>query len=191
MITTFTQTHSKGNGAIPGARPVFAPLTLESLGLMSEAALEQQFNRGSVPVSLNNLDGVAKGRILRLVGWAGRAPIAPVVRHFTSSRLFPWRGKNLRSRSRGQGSGVNRVHLLGHHKLLPFRTLIEPSMLDGQPCICIDYDRPENPRLVRRFRDELREVSPGLFMGPALVKIGQGYRALFYFALEVTGKEDT
>jgi len=40
---------------------------------------------------------------------------------------------------------------------------IEPSLRDGQPAIVLDYS--QSSWVYRNVRDEIREVSPGLFLG--------------------------
>lgn len=59
-----------------------------------------------------------------------------------------------------------------------------PDSMDGAPCVVLDYDKPENPWLIRKIHDELREVSPGLFLGPAMAKTVRGPKLLLYFACD-------
>ncbi len=55
-----------------------------------------------------------------------------------------------------------------------------PSWYDGDPCVVLDYSRTS---LVARWvRDEIREVSPGLFLG--LVFLGR--RHVLDFSLDFT-----
>lgn len=56
----------------------------------------------------------------------------------------------------------------GDGRLRPFKATVEPSLLDGQPCLALVYGYSEGDALwggVLGMRDELREVSPGLFLG--------------------------
>jgi hypothetical protein len=48
----------------------------------------------------------------------------------------------------------------------------------------LDYARPENPPVIHSLRDELREVSPGLFMGPALLRVLGKPRLVLFFACD-------
>jgi hypothetical protein len=54
------------------------------------------------------------------------------------------------------------------------------SWYDGKPCIVLDYSR--RSFLARKVRDEIREVSPGVFLG--LVFLGR--RHILDFALDFT-----
>ena len=65
----------------------------------------------------------------------------------------------------------------------PFDTSVGPSAIDGAPCIVLDYDKPNNPFFIRAIRDELREVAPGLFLGPAMVRLGASAKLALYFAI--------
>jgi hypothetical protein len=142
--------------------------TLDDLAGMTAAELTTRYGRGTVPGSLHVLDGEPTCRMLAVRGLD--APrVARPLRRFAASARFPWAGKSFRAHDDGSGQGINRVRLGGERRWYPFATRIEPSALDGQPCILLDYDRPENPFFIRAIRDELREIAPGLFLGPALV----------------------
>jgi hypothetical protein len=144
--------------------------TLESLARMSFDELGALYRKGRVPASLKALEGAPRGRMLALVGALGRGAPHAVLRTVARSRAFPWLGKTFRARESERGEGINRVRLLGTREWFPFSTRIDPSAIDGAPCVLLDYDREENPFFIRRIRDELREVAPGLFLGPAMWK---------------------
>jgi hypothetical protein len=42
-------------------------------------------------------------------------------------------------------------------------TRIEPSLRDGRPAIVLDYS--QSSFVYRNVRDEIREISPGIFLG--------------------------
>ena len=74
---------------------------------------------------------------------------------------------------------------LGHQRLFPFETSFGPSALDGQPTLILDYDLDVNPGFIRRIHDEIREVAPGLFLGPAMWKgRGDARTLVLWFALD-------
>lgn len=101
---------------------------------------------------------------------------------------FPWEGKSFQSRGKDEGSGINRVRLGGRHRLFPFRTHFGPSVIDGQPALVLDYDDPDNPGVIRAIHDEVREVAPGLYFGPAcLKKKAGGTSTALWFALDARG----
>ena len=85
------------------------------------------------------------------------------------------------------GVGHNRVHVpgvLGRQNLFPFATSFGPSALDGDPTLILDYDLAVNPGYIRRIHDEIREVSPGVFLGPAMWKSGEERTLVLWFALD-------
>jgi hypothetical protein len=53
------------------------------------------------------------------------------------------------------------------------------------PCIVLDYEQPENPWPVRQIHDELREVAPGLFLGPAMWRTKNQPVLLFFFGADM------
>lgn len=165
-----------------GARSI----ELHDLVNMSLVELTECYRAGTVPESLGQLDDAVSGRLLALRGldWpGGHALFARVA----GSRHFPWAGKRFLHLDRDAGTGINRIRGLplgGERLWYPFRTGVEPSVIDGAPCIALDYALPENPPVVRSLRDELREVSPGLFMGPALLRVLGKPRLLLFFACD-------
>jgi hypothetical protein len=54
------------------------------------------------------------------------------------------------------------------------------SWCDGEPCIVLDYSKTS--LIARKVRDEIREVSPGLFLGVVFL----GRRHVLDFALDFT-----
>ncbi len=167
-------------------------LTMNGLAAMSVAELDEVYRQGKAPESLSELDGDLRGRALAAV-LLDRAPFRLALRGITRSRLFPWAGKSFRAQgSGGQGSGgqrsdgegVNRLRLLGRRRWFVFSTALGHSALDGEPCVVFDYDRPSNPWPVRQIHDELRRLTPSLYLGPAMWKTRGAPRLLFYFGLE-------
>ena len=70
------------------------------------------------------------------------------------ARAFPWRGKSFHSSDEASGSGINRVRMpIQPTDLYGFDTRYEPSILDGKPCVFLDYDLPQNP-----FKDDRTDV---------------------------------
>ena len=59
---------------------------------------------------------------------------------------------------------------------------IDPSWLDGQPCIYVDY--PTNAPIFGNTRDEIREIAPGLYLGRFYERCPCP-RLKGYFALEM------
>lgn len=144
-------------------------LTLDDLARLSIDELGDLYAAGEVPASLAALNGAALGRVLR-VRYVDQPVLWSVLQHLFASRHFPWRGKSFDTRARKSGKGDNRLRLFREFRLFSFRTRIGTSSLDGSECVVLDYDSASNPRPVRQVRDELREVSPGIYLGPALWK---------------------
>jgi hypothetical protein len=160
-------------------------LTLNDLSERSVSELSELYQQASMSATMNKLDGHPKGRMLAIKG-ADSAPVARVIRMISKASLFPWGGKSFKSTNKKEGSGINRINLtLFQQNWFPFKTVVEPSAIDGKQCIYLDYDLAGNPWFIRRIRDELREVSAGLFLGPAMWKKKKGGATLLlWFAID-------
>jgi hypothetical protein len=55
---------------------------------------------------------------------------------------------------------------------------------DGEPCVVLDYDLDDNPFFIRKIHDEVREVSLGVYLGPAMWKGDAGPTHLLWFGLD-------
>lgn len=158
--------------------------TADQLATMSIRELDALYRQGTLP-TIDALDGAPPGRMLTVVGALGRPGMRERIAAFARSSVFPWGGKSFQSQSAAHGQGINRVALLGD--MYPFDTRVESSAIDGKDCIFLDYDKPENPFFIRAIRDELREVSPGLFLGPAMwAPRGKTPRLVLWFAIDKT-----
>ncbi len=155
---------------------------LDSLSRLDVEQLGAIYAKGTVPARLGVLEGHPRGRMLAVRALDHGAP-AGLLRRFAAAHAFPWGGKSFYG-SGESGTGVNRVHLLGRHQLFPFLTSVRPSVVDGAPCITLDYDLPDNPGVIRSVHDEIREVDAGLFLGPAMWKTARGPRLVLWFALD-------
>ena len=161
------------------------PRTLDDLAALDVATLGALYATGRMPASLAALDGSPRCRMLAVRGLDAGAP-ARALRRFAASASFPWAGKSFTSSAADRGRGINRVRLGGERRWFPFATSIEASAIDGAPCIFLDYRQPENPRAIQMIRDELREVAPGLYLGPAMLDTGKAPpRLVLWFACHV------
>lgn len=127
-----------------------ATVTLTDLTTMSQAELDDVFRRGpmgDIP------DGDALGTAIVAPGTEVEGPILLL------ARWLAWQGKVF---YRAQGYLVNKVGPLGMH-LVKARVYVAPSWFDGQPAIILDYSKTS--LMARKVRDEIREVSPGMFLG--------------------------
>lgn len=161
-------------------------LTLDDLSAMNVDELDALYRKGTLPASFKALDGTPKGRMLAIRGLDKTFLFSPIAA-LSKLSLFPWDGKSFTSTSATTGEGINRINLMTKLNWFPFKTRIEPSVIDGKDCIYLDYEQPGNPFFIAKIRDELREVSPGLFLGPAMWKTGKDSAELvLWFAIETT-----
>jgi hypothetical protein len=165
-----------------------APLhTLDTLADRSLTELDALYRAAAVSTSMRAADGALVGRMLAVRGLPG--PIAGSIRRWAASSSFLWAGKTFEATSDTHGVGHNRVNagaVLGRQNLFPFDTSFGPSAIDGKPTLVLDYDLAVNPGYIRHVHDEIREVSPGVFLGPAMWKNGADKTLILYFALDAT-----
>jgi hypothetical protein len=160
--------------------------TLDELSTMSFEALDSLYRSGSVPADLAILDNKPKGRMLAVRG-VDKTPLSALIRAAAKLPVFPWDGKTLTAGDSRSGEGINRIQLGASMDWFPFKTRVQASVVDGADTIVLDYDLPENPWFIRQIHDELREVSPGMFVGPAMWKRGQDLPVnVLWFALDAT-----
>jgi len=183
METTQTVTSSTIRGKSRGPAAHAPTLDLDALSRMGVAALGELYARAARPEDVDALEGNPRGRMLA-VRTIDRGVAGGAIRSLAGASFFPWGGKTFSGRG-ARGTGVNRLHLFGRHQLFPFHTRIAESAIDGAPCIALDYDLPDNPGVIRKIHDEVREVAPGLFLGPAMWKTAKGRPTLvLWFALD-------
>jgi len=159
--------------------------TLDSLAALSSEALDGIYRTATVSRSMHAADGALVGRMLAVKSLP--AALAAPLRRFAGSRSFVWEGKTFQAASETRGMGHNRVNIpkaLGRQNLFPFETSFGPSAIDGKPTLVLDYDLAVNPGYIRHIHDEIREVSPGLFLGPAMWKGAQKKSLVLWFALD-------
>jgi hypothetical protein len=159
-------------------------LDLASLRLMDFNQLDKLYREGKRPATIADLNGDAIGAML---AWRSPAsgPFAWLLRAWGTSFLFPWDGKSFKSHSNDLGEGINRVTFFKKMRWFPFKTRFEPSFLDGKPSFLLDYSGPANPPFIRSIVDEVREVAPGLFLGPAALLVKGRPRPILYFAVSL------
>lgn len=178
MITT-TQTPTTSS-------PRASIHSLDSLARKTSDELDALYRAATVSSSMHAADGALVGRMLAVRGLPGG--IANPLRRWAASSSFLWEGKTFAADSDTRGIGHNRVFVpavFGHQNMFPFETLFGPSVIDGKPTLILDYDLDVNPGYIRHIHDEIREVSPGLFLGPAMWKSGTDKKTLvLWFALD-------
>jgi len=125
-------------------------VTLQDLTSMSQSQLDDLFRNSTI----NEIpDGDAQGTAIVAPGTDLELPI------LWFARWLAWQGKYV---YRAQGYLVNKVGPLGFH-LIKARVYKAPSWFDGKPAIILDYS--QTSIVAHKVRDEIREVSPGTFLG--------------------------
>jgi hypothetical protein len=182
--------HPPGGAMTAIPMPTTAPASARARGLVLDDLLDLPHERlaalyrGAPPPALARLSGDLRGRMLAVPAVPSAISALPCAWARTSA--FPWRGKSFRPLAPGQGEGINRV-VLDRFRLFRFETSVGPSLDDGEPAVLLDYDLPENPGLIRRIDDEVREIEPGLLLGQAWLRLRRRPRFVLWFALAVPG----
>jgi hypothetical protein len=156
-------------------------LDLAALRRMSYAELDELYRSARQPDFISDVNGHARGAML---AWRcpRTGPFAWLLRAFGGSTSFPWEGKSFDGASE-DGTGINRVNFFGKQKWFPFKTRFTESFLDGKPTFLLDYSGPGNPPFIRSIVDEIREVAPGLYLGPAALLVNGRPRPVLFFAV--------
>jgi hypothetical protein len=147
--------------ATPGCCPGYR---LDDLVRMDRCQLEALYRAaelGNVPA------GVTRGRAIMNPGSRLTLPASRVTRVLWQGKVFT-----------DDGMMVNRV--LGV-RAVHARVYVGDSWLDGRPAVIMDY--AGTSRLFPDVRDEVREVSPGVWLGVMYVRKPGGPEQAMFFAL--------
>ena len=137
---------------------------VDKLLTMSQEQLDALFTAspaGPIP------DGEAEGTAIVAPGTAYSANIAKFISNFA------WQGKVFDAK---KGVLRNKILPLGLNAIIA-KVYKANSWLDGKECIVLDYS--ETSLLAQWIRDEIREISPGVYLG----KVYWGKQRLIDFAL--------
>jgi hypothetical protein len=145
--------------------PAYHPTyTLDQLVRMDREQLESLYrgvDMGQAP------SGVTNGRAIRNPGSRLTVPVSRVVRVLWQGKVFT-----------DDGMMVNRVLGL---RAVHARVYVGESWLDGRPSVILDY--AGTSRLFPDVRDEVREVSPGVWLGVMYTRKPGGAEQTMFFAL--------
>jgi hypothetical protein len=161
--------------------------SLDGLARRSPDELDALYRAAAVSSTMHAADGALVGRMLAIRGLP--SAVAAPLRRWSASPKFMWEGKTFQASSDTHGVGHNRIFgggVLGRQNLFPFETSFGSSAIDGKPTLILDYDLGVNPSYIRHVHDEIREVSPGLFLGPAMWKSGHDKTLVLWFGLDAT-----
>jgi hypothetical protein len=153
--------------------------SLDDLLYLGPEDLAHLYRTAETP-RVSDLDGDLRGRMLA-VPPAGRS-LAPLVRALGAWDRFPWRGKSFHATDDAHGEGINRF-VTDRFRRYGFSTSIRPSRAGDFDAVQLDYDRRENPFVIRGIKDEVRRIEPGLFLGTAWVVRRGTPRLVCYFGL--------
>jgi len=140
-------------------------ITVPDLLNMSQSQLDDLFEKspaGDIP------DGEGKGTAIIAPGTTYTEDIAQFISHFS------WHGKVFDSE---KGFLLNEILPLGVRAIIA-KVYKAPSWLDGKECIVLDYS--ETSILAHWIRDEIRNISPGIYLG----KVYWEKKRLIDFALD-------
>jgi hypothetical protein len=138
---------------------------VDQLLTMSQAQLDALFTAspaGEIP------NGEAEGTAIVAPG----TTYSPTIARFISN--FAWQGKVFDTE---KGVLRNKILPLGLNAIIA-KVYKAESWLDGKECIVLDYS--DTSLLAQWIRDEIREISPGVYLG----KVYWGRQRLIDFALQ-------
>jgi hypothetical protein len=138
---------------------------VQTLLKMSQAQLDDLFTSsepGDIP------DGEATGTAIVAPGTTYSPDIAKFI------NLFAWQGKVFDAKN---GVLRNKILPLGLNAIIA-KVYKADSWLDGKECIVLDYS--DTSLVAHWVRDEIREISPGVYLG----KVYWGKQRLIDFALQ-------
>ena len=126
------------------------PYDVPQLLAMSQPQLDDLFRNspaGDIP------NGPARGTAIIAPGTSYSDNIAEIINH------FGWQGKVFDAQ---KGTLKNRILSFGLEAIIA-KIYKGPSWLDGKECIVLDYS--DTSLLAARVRDEIRLISPKLYLG--------------------------
>ncbi|MDX2035827.1 MAG: hypothetical protein SFX72_04190 [Isosphaeraceae bacterium] len=113
--------------------------------------------------------GPIRGRALPLPG-------TRVARSASRVAGLLWQGKVI------DESGESAVNRFFGMKIVRGNLAMGTSVRDGGPALILDYG--ETSLIYRRYRDEIREVAPGVYLGLMFADVETNPRLTTYFALQ-------
>lgn len=144
------------------------PASVEDLLRASRRGLDELYaSRGAGPIPKGDTIGTA----LALAGTIFTRPISRIGRPLWQGKVFDPATATL----------INKVMGL---RMFTAKVYLGESWFDGKPAIIVDY--LETSKAVGPIRDEIREVSPGVYLGMAYLR-SKGRARLLHFALDQSG----
>lgn len=187
--TVAANVNAHAANAMQAAAALVRP-SFDELALLDCAQLDALFAKGQ-GFPLASLHGDPAGRALAVPGW-DKGVAASIVRTVHRGIWNPWEGKSFGAARTGTSTGtehrgMNRIRVFGafRHARFEFKTYETSSVIDGAPCVAIDYDLPENPKAARPIYDELRLIADQLYLGRGMRRTKSGKAKLVvWFTLD-------
>jgi hypothetical protein len=154
------------SGTAARAQAETSALSAQRLIQMSGPELDALYRQGT---SVGMPPGRVRGTALLAPGTRRNAALA------RGTRLV-WQGKVFEP---AEALAVNRFFGLPMIRAQVFQ---DQSWLDGAPALVLDYSRTS--RVYAQYRDEIRQVAPGLFLGLMYARTTPQPTLRMYFALE-------
>lgn len=155
------------------------PEDVDELLDLDSFELQRLYENATVP-RLDAIRGDLRGRMLAVTVLRSAQPF---LNFLARRKHFPWRGKSFRPASIDRGEGINRV-FSDRLKLFRFRTFIDRSRAGDFDAVQLDYDLGRNPWVIRRVKDEIRMLRPGLYLGQAYFQTRKKAHLVLYFGLQ-------
>ncbi|MFD3507088.1 hypothetical protein [Nocardia sp. NPDC058666] len=180
------QTPSSETGSMPVCRPSPHRPRLDALSAAGIPALAEMFTAAPETVDFTHLTG---DLVMRTFPVPGTRVLGALMRR----PGYFWVAKSFRHVDGGMAYGHNVLRLLGGMRALNFVATVGESAFDGRAVVRLDYADPRvgTPGPLRRVYDELREVEPGLWLGPTYrKKRGGNLSSMGWFALDASVEFD-
>ncbi len=124
--------------------------TSSELLTLSQDELDALFRAGSAETIPS---GEANGTAIVAPGTKFSPEISSIV------NIFAWQGKTFDA---AHGTLTNRISAFGVNAIVA-QVYKGPSLFDGKECIVLDYSKTSI--VAKHVRDEIREISPNLYLG--------------------------
>ena len=96
--------------------------------------------------------------------------------------FFAWHVGQVKAQLAGTEVAASAVNRFFGLPMIRAQVFQDQSWLDGAPALVLDYSRTS--RVYAQYRDEIRQVAPGLFLGLMYARTTPQPTLRMYFALE-------
>ncbi|MFD4443384.1 hypothetical protein ACFWPK_26770 [Nocardia sp. NPDC058519] len=172
-----------GNGLMPVHRPSDQRPRLDALSTKGIATFTELFT-AAPETTASDFGRLTGDLVMRSFPATGTRLLGPLM----DRPAYFWVGKSFRHVDGGMAFGHNIFRLLGGMRALNFVATVGASSVDGRAAVRLDYDdlRAGKPGPAHRIYDELREIEPGLWLGPSYFKRGAKLTSMGWFALDAS-----